>query len=84
MRVGLLPEGRAPQRAGTKILTADGREVGTITSGNHSPSLGKPVAMGYVERAVKLSGEALHIESRGQKVPVAIAAMPFVPTRYRR
>jgi aminomethyltransferase len=84
VRVGLLPEGRAPQRAGTKILAADGREVGTITSGNHSPSLGKPVAMGYVERAVKLSGEALHIESRGQKVPVAIAAMPFVPTRYRR
>ncbi len=84
VRVGLLPDGRAPQRAGTKILAADGREVGVITSGNHSPSLGKPVAMGYVDRAVKLSGEALHIESRGQKVPVAIAAMPFVPTRYRR
>ncbi len=84
VRVGLLPEGRAPQRAGTKILAADGREVGVITSGNHSPSLGKPVAMGYVDRAVKLSGEALHIESRGQKVPVAIAPMPFVPTRYRR
>lgn len=84
VRVGLLPEGRAPQRAGAKILAADGREVGVITSGNHSPSLGKPVAMGYVERSVKLSGEALHIESRGQKVPVAIAAMPFVPTRYRR
>jgi aminomethyltransferase len=84
LRVGLLPEGRAPQRAGAKILAADGREVGTITSGNHSPSLGKPVAMGYVERAVKLSGEALHIDSRGQKVAVAIAPMPFVPTRYRR
>ena len=84
VRIGLLPEGRAPQRAGTKILAADGREVGVITSGNHSPSLGKPVAMGYVDRAVKLSGEALHIESRGQKVPVAIAPMPFVPTRYRR
>jgi aminomethyltransferase len=84
VRVGLLPDGRAPQRAGAKLLGADGREVGVITSGNHSPSLGKPVAMGYIDRTVKLSGEALHIDSRGQQVAVSIATMPFVPTRYKR
>lgn len=84
VRVGLLPDGRAPQRAGARLLGVDGREVGTITSGNHSPSLGKPVAMGSIDRTVKLSGEALHIDSRGQQVAVSIAALPFVPTRYKR
>ncbi|MDP2867281.1 glycine cleavage system aminomethyltransferase GcvT [Methyloversatilis sp.] len=84
VRVGLLPDGRAPQRAGTPLLGADGREVGVITSGNHSPTLGRPVAMGYLDRAVKLSGEALHIDSRGQSVSVSLTSMPFVPTRYLR
>ena len=84
VRVGLLPDGRAPQRAGTKLLGADGREVGVITSGNHSPTLGRPVAMGYLDRAVKLSGEALHIDSRGQSVSVSLTSMPFVPNRYQR
>ncbi|MBU0604302.1 MAG: glycine cleavage system aminomethyltransferase GcvT [Gammaproteobacteria bacterium] len=84
VRVGLLPEGRAPQRAGAVILDADGREVGTVSSGNHSPSLGRPIAMGYVERAARTDGRSLFIESRGQKVALALTAMPFVPTRYRR
>lgn len=84
VRVGLLPEGRAPQRAGARVVDADGREIGVISSGNHSPTLGRPIAMAYIERAAKLAGTPLFIESRGQKVPAAPASMPFVPTRYRR
>jgi aminomethyltransferase len=84
VRVGLLPDGRAPQRAGTKIYADDGSEVGVITSGNHSPTLARPIAMGYLDRAVKLSGAALHIDSRGQKVAVSLTPLPFVPTRYKR
>lgn len=84
VRVGLLPEGRAPQRAGAAVVDADGRQIGVISSGNHSPTLGRPIAMAYIERAAKLAGTPLFIESRGQKVPAALAPMPFVPNRYRR
>ena len=84
VRVGLLPEGRAPQRAGAAVVDADGRQIGVVSSGNHSPTLGRPIAMAYIERAAKLAGTPLFIESRGQKVPAALAPMPFVPNRYRR
>lgn len=84
VRVGLLPEGRAPQRAGAAVVDADGRQIGVVSSGNHSPTLGRPIAMAYIERAAKLAGTPLFIESRGQKVPAALASMPFVPNRYRR
>ncbi|WP_018412765.1 glycine cleavage system aminomethyltransferase GcvT [Methyloversatilis thermotolerans] len=84
MRVGLLPEGRAPQRAGSTVTDADGRELGIVTSGNHSPSLGRPIAMASIERAAKAAGTALFIESRGQRVPAALTALPFVPHRYTR
>ncbi len=84
LRVALLPEGRAPQRAGSKVVDADGRELGVVTSGNHSPTLGRPIAMASIERAAKAAGTPLFIESRGQKVPAALTAFPFVPNRYRR
>ncbi|MDP6830161.1 MAG: glycine cleavage system aminomethyltransferase GcvT, partial [Alphaproteobacteria bacterium] len=47
-RVGILPEGRAPAREGTVIIDADGTEIGAVTSGGFGPSLGGPLAMGYV------------------------------------
>ena len=82
-RVGILPEGRAPARAGTEILV-DGRKVGTVTSGGFSPTLGAPVAMGYVESAHARIGTTLALSVRGQALPARVAAMPFVPHRYIR
>ena len=84
VRVALLPDGRAPQRAGARIVDADGRELGVITSGNHSPTLGRPIAMASIARAAKDAGTPLFIDSRGQKVAAALTAFPFVPNRYRR
>lgn len=84
VRVALLPDGRAPQRAGARIVDADGRELGAITSGNHSPTLGRPIAMASIARAAKDAGTPLFIDSRGQKVAAALTAFPFVPNRYRR
>ena len=49
-RVGLLPEGKAIAREGAEIAIG-GKTVGMVTSGGFAPTLGRAVAMGYVERA---------------------------------
>jgi aminomethyltransferase len=84
LRVGLVPEGRAPAREGTPIATPEGREVGVVTSGGFGPTVNGPIAMGYVAREASASGTALHLTVRGKPLPARVAAMPFVPHRYRR
>jgi aminomethyltransferase len=83
-RVGLLVEGRQPVREGALILDAEGNEVGRITSGGHSPSLGRPIAMGYVATALAEPGTALTLEQRGKLFQAAVTPMPFIPHRYHR
>ena len=50
-RVGIRPDGRAPAREGTAILDSAGNPIGRVTSGGFGPSLGAPIAMGYVDAA---------------------------------
>ncbi|MBI5112300.1 MAG: glycine cleavage system aminomethyltransferase GcvT [Rhodovulum sp.] len=85
-RVGLAPEGRAPVRAGAALFgAADGGEpVGVVTSGGFGPSIGAPVAMGYVPVAAAAVGTVLFADVRGKRLPVRVAALPFVPPRYKR
>ncbi len=83
-RVGLQPQGRMPVREGSELIEAGGRVVGKVTSGGFGPTVGAPVAMGYVEAAFAAAGTALHASVRNQPVPVSVAAIPFVPTRYKR
>ncbi|SEC66178.1 aminomethyltransferase [Rhizobiales bacterium GAS188] len=83
-RVGLLPEGKAPAREGAEIHTKDGRKIGTVTSGGFGPTLGGPLAMGYVESAFATLGTELDLIVRGKPLPAKVAAMPFVPNRYHR
>jgi aminomethyltransferase len=84
VRVGLRPEGRAPARAGTNIAAEDGTAAGTVTSGGFSPSLGAPIAMGYVRRDVAALGSKVTLEVRGRALPARIVPTPFVPHRYAR
>jgi len=84
VRVGLLPEGRAPAREGAEIATADGTVVGKVTSGGFGPTLNGPCAMGYVAREHSAPGTKLDLIVRGKPLPATIAAMPFVPNRYKR
>ncbi len=84
IRVGLLPEGRAPAREGADIATADGTIVGKVTSGGFGPTLNGPCAMGYVAREHAAPGTKLDLIVRGKPLPATIAAMPFVPNRYKR
>jgi aminomethyltransferase len=83
-RVGILPEGKAPARAHTEITDLSGRIIGEITSGGFGPSLGAPVAMGYVESALAVIGTSVNLMVRGKALSAKVAAMPFVPHRYQR
>ncbi|MDA0787521.1 MAG: glycine cleavage system aminomethyltransferase GcvT, partial [Proteobacteria bacterium] len=67
-RVGIRPEGRAPVREGAVIRDAGDAEIGVVTSGGFGPTVGGPVAMGYVNAASAMSGTALKIELRGRSV----------------
>jgi aminomethyltransferase len=84
LRVGLRPDGRAPARAGTTIVDAEGNEAGLVTSGGFSPSLNAPIAMGYVRRDVAADGTGLFLLVRGKPMPATVVPMPFVPHRYIR
>ncbi|MGY3477089.1 glycine cleavage system aminomethyltransferase GcvT [Bradyrhizobium ottawaense] len=85
-RVGLLAQGRAPVREGALLFadSAGGEPIGQVTSGGFGPSLNAPVAMGYVPTASSALGTQLFAEVRGQRLPVAVAAMPFVKNTYKR
>jgi aminomethyltransferase len=85
-RVGLQPRGRAPVRAGV-LLYADAsasQSVGAVTSGTFGPSAAGPVAMGYVPRALSRPTTLLFADVRGNRLPVEVTELPFVPHRYKR
>src|SRR6266566_2279487 len=82
LRVGLRPEGRVPAREGAEIKSSDGAPIGTVTSGGFGPSLGAPIAMGYVERAFAAPGTPVLLVVRGKDLPASVTALPFVPHRY--
>ncbi|HEY7005373.1 MAG TPA: glycine cleavage system aminomethyltransferase GcvT [Sphingomicrobium sp.] len=83
-RVGFDVDGRQPVREGALVLDGEGNEVGRITSGGFSPSLQRPIAMGYVAAPFAEEGTALKLEQRGKLFDARVAPMPFVPHRYHR
>ncbi|MDJ1015021.1 MAG: glycine cleavage system aminomethyltransferase GcvT [Paracoccaceae bacterium] len=82
-RVGLLPEGRAPMRAGTEIFAGDAA-IGAVTSGAYGPTIERPMSMGYVSTQHAGTGTVLDGEVRGKRMPVTVADMPFRPARFKR
>ena len=77
-RIGLRPEGRAPMRAGTPLFAGpDGPAIGQVTSGAFAPTLGAPVAMGYVPPAHAAPGTPLWGEVRGKRLPAQVVPLPF-------
>ena len=85
-RVGLAPEGRAPMRDGTPLFDAatGGTQVGEVTSGSFGPTVGGPVAMGYVSEAQAGIDTMLWGEVRGKRLPVTVAKLPFVAANFKR
>jgi aminomethyltransferase len=83
-RVGFEIDGRQPVREGALVLDDEGNEVGRITSGGFSPSLQRPIAMGYVANHLSGQGTSLKLEQRGKLFDARVVSMPFVPHRYHR
>ncbi len=85
-RVGLKSEGRAPVREGAALFAGETstEAIGGITSGGFGPSLNAPVAMGYVPISLATLGAQVFAEVRGQRLPLKVAATPFVPNTYKR
>ncbi|XWO36300.1 glycine cleavage system aminomethyltransferase GcvT [Pseudomonas luteola] len=83
-RVGLLVQERVPVREGAELVDANGAVIGKVTSGGFGPTLGAPVAMGYVDSAYAALDTELFAMVRNKPVAVKVARMPFVPQRYYR
>ncbi|MCX4819521.1 glycine cleavage system aminomethyltransferase GcvT [Streptomyces sp. NBC_01142] len=75
--VGLIAEGRRVPRAGYQVV-AGGQVVGEVTSGAPSPTLGKPIAIAYVDAAHAAPGsEGVGVDIRGAHEPYEVVALPF-------
>ncbi len=73
-------------REGAALFADEARadQIGVVTSGGFGPSLNAPVAMGYVPAALAKPGTEVFAEVRGQRLPLKVAATPFVPNTYKR
>ena len=83
-RVGLLPQERTPVREGAEIVDEHGTVIGSVCSGGFGPTLGGPLAMGYLDSAFVTLDTEVSALVRGKKVPLRVSKMPFVPQRYYR
>jgi aminomethyltransferase len=81
--VGIRPEGRAPAREGTVIMS-DGNEVGVITSGGFGPSAGGPVALGLVPPDLAQPGQKLDLMVRGKALPAEVVKLPFHKKSFKK
>lgn len=86
LRVGLMPDSPAPLRAHAAIFAAENssKQVGIVTSGGFSPSLSRPIAMGYIPFELAKIGTRLSADLRGKRIAVEVCEMPFVPNRFKR
>ncbi|PJE95945.1 glycine cleavage system protein T [Streptomyces carminius] len=79
--VGLVAAGRRVPRAGYPVVDAAGTVIGEVTSGAPSPTLGRPIAMAYVDAGHAAPGTpGVHVDIRGTHEPYEVVALPF----YRR
>jgi aminomethyltransferase len=83
-RIGIRPDGRAPAREDTPIVGHAAETIGRVTSGGFGPSVGGPIAMGYVDRLHAAEGTALALLVRGTARPARAVRLPFFPHRYYR
>jgi aminomethyltransferase len=83
-RAGVRPDGRTPAREDTPVVDTAGAKLGRVTSGGFGPSVGGPIAMGYVDPRYATPGTPLAVLVRGTARPAQVVRLPFVPHRYYR
>ena len=82
--VGIRPTGRTPARHGALVCNASGSEIGIVTSGGFSPTLGVPIAMAYVDAAHAQNGTEVMLSIREKLHAAEVCSLPFVPQKYFR
>ena len=85
-REAFLPVGKAPLRSSTKLFSDNSgkNEIGLITSGGYSPSLERPISMGYLDHNKFKIGDSIFGEVRTKFFPVKLTKLPFVATSFKR
>ena len=83
-RIGICLSGKVPARSGADILDGEGSSIGTISSGGYSPTLKKPIAMGYVTLNSAKLNEKIQIIVRKKRLEATIIKTPFVEPNYYR
>jgi aminomethyltransferase len=77
--IGFKMVDRGIPRQGYKLFSPDGNtEIGAVTSGTVSPSLGENIGIGYVARAFSEPGARIAVDIRGRMVAAEVAPTPFV------
>jgi aminomethyltransferase len=74
--VGLELEGKRIARQGSPVIH-DGKSIGEVTSGTLSPTLGKSIAMAYVDSALAREGTSLEVDLKGSVVSAKVVKLPF-------
>lgn len=77
----IMPKG-VPARGGEALLNESGEQVGKVTSGGFSPSLGKAIGMGYADKPFNKSGTKLKVQVRTRTNDIEVKKMPLVPAQY--
>jgi aminomethyltransferase len=83
-RVGILPDGRAPARDHAEITDSSGNKIGSVTSGGFGPTVGGPIAMGYVATEFAAVDTTLQLTVRGKSLNSKVIKLPFVKQNYYR
>ena len=78
--IGIVLEGRAPARAGSAVTLADSphETVGSVSSGNYAPSLGKGIALAYVKRQHVKPGINVILEHHGRELKGVTSKTQFL------
>lgn len=84
VRVGLHPIGRVPARDGAEIRSNAGCKIGVVTSGGYSPTLKRPIALGYVSPEYAKPDTPVELVVRGEPLDAKVVPLPFVPHAYKR
>jgi len=83
-RVGILPTENTIARKGTLITAENGDNLGIVTSGGFGPTVGGPIAVGYVKTHAAKSGYQLNLRIRDRETRAVVTPLPFVERNYRK
>lgn len=81
-RIGLSAEGKLPVRDHTPLFNENDQQLGQITSGSYSPSLGHPIAMALIKSELNPGENPIYATVRSRKIRLFPTKLPFIEHKY--